>query len=165
MYACYVFLHGYITEECTMACSPVDLHDQLSRLSRAFRPFSYWLVHCFQLLAGSLLKFVPEVHHVSQVLSKYANLSLKILCCRIPDTDFPTIFLNWAVVKILYMFSFCFRLNQCKFGPSILFFHGVIFFHSFRPFFAFFKFAKWAEVCRTRKSSRKRITRTSLGLR
>ena len=63
------------------------------------------------------------------------------------------------------MFSFCCRLNQCKFGPSILFFHGVIFFHSFCPFFAFFKFAKWTEVCRTRKSSRKRITRTSLGSR
>ena len=31
--------------------------------------------------------------------------------------------------------------------------------------FRFFKFAEWAEVCRTRKSSRKRITRTSLGLR
>ena len=62
-----------------------------------------------QLLTGSLfsLKFVREVHHVLlQVLSKYANLSLKILCCRIPDTDFPTIFVNWAVVKILYKFSF-----------------------------------------------------------
>ena len=62
-----------------------------------------------QLLAGSLfsLKFVSEVHHVFvQVLSKYANLSLKILCCRIHDTDFPTIFLNRAVVKILYKFSF-----------------------------------------------------------
>ena len=60
-------------------------------------------------MAGSLfsLKFVPEVHHVFvQVLSKYANLCLKILCCRIHDTDFPTIFLNWAVVKILYNFSF-----------------------------------------------------------
>ena len=37
-------------------------------------------------MAGSLfsLKFVPKVHHVFvQVLSKYANLSLKILCCRI----------------------------------------------------------------------------------
>ena len=31
--------------------------------------------------------------------------------------------------------------------------------------FRFFKFAEWAEVCSTRKSSRKRITRTSLGLR
>ena len=31
--------------------------------------------------------------------------------------------------------------------------------------FRFFKFAEWAEVCRTRKNSRKRITRTSLGLR
>ena len=28
--------------------------------------------------------------------------------------------------------------------------------------FRFFKFAEWAEVCRTRKNSRKRITRTSL---
>ena len=36
---------------------------------------------------------------------------------------------------------------------------------SFRPFFAFFKFAEWADVCRTRMSSRKRIRRTSLGLR
>ena len=27
----------------------------------------------------------------------------------------------------------------------------------------FFKFAEWAGVCRTRKCSRKRITRTSLG--
>ena len=31
--------------------------------------------------------------------------------------------------------------------------------------FCFFKFAEWAEVCGTRMSSRKRITRTSLGLR
>ena len=31
--------------------------------------------------------------------------------------------------------------------------------------FRFFKFAEWAEVCRTRKNSRKRITRASLGLR
>ena len=69
-------------------------------------PSSYrWLLST----AGSLFSrtFVPEVHHVFvQVLSKYANLSLKILCCRIHDTAFPTILLNWAVVKILYKFSF-----------------------------------------------------------
>ena len=68
------------------------------------------LIGCYyRAMAGSLFsrKFVPEVHHVFvQVLSKYANLCHKILCFRIHDTDFPTIFLNWVVVKILYNFSF-----------------------------------------------------------
>ena len=120
-------------------------------------------------MAGSLFsrKFVPEVYHVFvQVLSKYANLSLNILCCRIHDTDFPTIFLNWLVDTILYNFSFISAVDQINEIWSV---NLVLPWCNRLPLissiFCFFKFAEWAEVCRTRMSSRKRITRTSLGLR
>ena len=120
-----------------------------------------WLVHCFPV--NLFLKFIMYSYRFSP------NMQIYLLRFCAAESMIPifrpfsstgqlskscTILVSFLLsIKSMQIWSVNLVLPWCNRLPLI------------SSIFCFFKFAEWADVCRTRMSSRKRIRRTSLGLR
>ena len=111
-------------------------------------------------MAGSLLslklflKFLMYSYRFSPSMQIY--LLIKILCCRIPDTDFPTMASTGQWSKsCTSLVSFLLSIKSMQILSVNLVLPWCNILSLISSIFRFFKFAEWAEVCRTRKRLQK----------
>ena len=119
-----------------------------------------WLVHCFPVnffLKFIMYRFSPNMQiyvvrfcaaeSTAPIFRPFSSTGQLSKSCTIFLVSFLLSIKSMQIWSVNLVLPWCNRL------PLI------------SSIFCFFKFAEWADVCRTRMSSRKRIRRTSLGLR